>query len=266
MNVFSRLLLAILLLAIAATAISLIALAWTIPEDTIGWLAGAVRWLDVHNQDLEKALLTSGGALLALVCLSLALFELMPRSGSEVKVTDLKIGDAYLSTAAVGQRVEEAVTQVPHISDVRATVKAKRNGVTVALDLHVDPEANLATVTDEACDAARDVLASRVHVALVEPPRARLHYRELRLSRAVAARRPLSAASTPPAGTEQGAPEPVSDTQLAAVAAMPFEERPDSAAGGSEAAAGAPPSDQTAAKAPGGEQERPSESRGGLGS
>jgi hypothetical protein len=47
--------------------------------------------------------------------------------------------------------------------------------------LHVDPDANLAAVTDAACEAARDVLIEKVHVELMAPPRARLHYRELRL-------------------------------------------------------------------------------------
>ena len=45
----------------------------------------------------------------------------------------------------------------------------------------MDPDANLAVVTDEACEAASDVLANKVHVALAAPPQARLHYRELRM-------------------------------------------------------------------------------------
>jgi hypothetical protein len=70
---------------------------------------------------------------------------------------------------------------VPHVAEVRANVRAKKRGVIVNLDLQVDPEANLATVTDEACATAESVLTDRVHVALVQPPTARLHYRELRL-------------------------------------------------------------------------------------
>jgi hypothetical protein len=97
-----------------------------------------------------------------------------------------------LSTAAIGQRIEEAVAKVPHVSSAKALVKAKRKGVLVSLDLHVDPDANLAIVTDEACQAATDVLTNRVHVALVEPPHARLHYRELRLrDRQAPERRPV---------------------------------------------------------------------------
>jgi hypothetical protein len=182
-NVLNRILMILICLTLIAAAISVIVLAWTIPNDSIAALRDAVDWLDENNQDLEKALLTgiaSGVAFLALVVL---LFEMTPKTGNEVKVTDLQVGDAVLSTTAIAQRIEEAVRAVPHVADVKATVKAKGKGVAVGLDLHVDPEANLAQVTDEACQAARDVLTQRVHVGLVAPPRARLHYRELRLNR-----------------------------------------------------------------------------------
>jgi hypothetical protein len=59
-------------------------------------------------------------------------------------------------------------------------------------------------VTNEACDAARRVLSEKVHVALVEQPRVRLHYRELRLQRALQPRppEPLPAVEVPQATVE----------------------------------------------------------------
>jgi hypothetical protein len=75
------------------------------------------------------------------------------------------------------------VVKVPHVAEVRADVTSRRKGVLVSLDLQVDPDANLATVTDEACQTAQEVLTERVHVHLLRPPSARLHYRELRLHR-----------------------------------------------------------------------------------
>jgi len=188
MNVFNRMALAVLCLALVAGAVSIIALAWTIPVESIDALQDAVDWLRDNNEDLQKVVLTAGAAAVGLVSLMLLLLEVTPPRGMEVKVTDVKVGDAVLTTAAIGQRIEEALRDVPHVAEARASVRATRKGVQVSLDLHVDPEANLATVSDEACQAARDVLAEKVHVALVGPPRARLHYRELRLQRAAQAR------------------------------------------------------------------------------
>jgi hypothetical protein len=179
MNLFNRIFMVLLCLVLVGAAISVIVLTWTIPEDSIQWLRDSADWLDDRNQDSEKIVLTAVAAVIGFLALMIALLQLMPQSSSEVKVTDLKAGGAVLSTAAISQRVEEAVRGVPHVAEVRSNVKAKRKGVLVGLDLLVEPEANLADVTDQACQVVQDVLTNRrVHVALAEPPRVRLHYRE----------------------------------------------------------------------------------------
>ena len=180
MNLLNRIVLVIVCLALAVGAISIIVLAWAIPDESIDSLRDSVQWLDDNNQSPEKILLTGIGAFIALLSLLVVSLEVWPRPARDVKVADLKVGDAVLSTDAIGQRVEEAVKQIANISDVRATIRPRRKGVQLFLDLHVNPEANLANVTDEACDAAREVLTGKVHVSLVGPPRARLHYREAR--------------------------------------------------------------------------------------
>jgi nitrogen fixation-related uncharacterized protein len=202
MNVVNRILMILICLTVIAGAVGIIVLAWAIPADTIDGLRNAVDRLEENNQDLEKALLTAIGSVIAFLALVVLLLELTPKTGTEVKVTDLQVGDAVLSTTAIGQRVEEAVRLVPHVADVKATVKTKGKGVAVGMDLHVDPEANVAQVTDEACQAARDVLLNRVHVSMAAPPRARLHYRELKLGR-----QPQPVLVPPPAPAEPGPPE-----------------------------------------------------------
>jgi hypothetical protein len=222
MNVFNRIVLILVCLALISGAVSLIVLTWTIPNDSIDGLRDAVDWLEENNEDMEKAVLTAAAAAAGLFALVVLIIELTPRSSGDVKVTDLQVGDAVLSTAAISQRVEEAVRLVPHIADVRAAVKAKGKGVTLTLDLHVDPDANLAAVTDDACMAAREVLTNRVHVSLAAPPRARLHYRELRLGR-IPARPSLlpPAPDEPPPVEDEPRPEPVA---VAAVATPTPEE------------------------------------------
>jgi hypothetical protein len=206
-NLFNRGILVLLCLALIGGSAAIAGLAWAAPEESIDWLADAAVWLENHNTDGTKILITIGGILVGLVGLIVLVVELLPRRKTEVKVTGLQVGDAVLTTAAIGQRIEEAVNQVPNVADVRATVQAKRKGVLVNLDLHVDPQANLAAVTDEACEAARDILNEKVHVELLAPPRARLHYREMRLQ-GRGSRRGAVAAAVP---AEVGAPtvEPV---------------------------------------------------------
>jgi hypothetical protein len=183
MNMFNRVVLIVICVLLVVAAIAVITLTWTIPNRSVNWLADAAQWIDDNDGDLEKALLTTVSAFIGLVAVIVLLIELIPRRGPAVQVTNLSSGTATLSAAAIGQRIEEAVVLVPHVSEVRADVKSRKKGVLVALDLQVDPEANLATVTDEAIQVATEVLTDRVHVALIRPPTARLHYRELRMHR-----------------------------------------------------------------------------------
>jgi hypothetical protein len=204
-NTFNRVVLVVLCLVLMFGAAAVTALAWLGPAESIDWLRDAATWLDERNTDGTKGIITAAAVAVAMLSLTVLIIELYPRANGQVRVTDLQVGDAVLSTAAVGQRVEEAVTLVPNVSDVRATVKAKRRGVVVNLDLHVDPDANLATVIDDASEAARSILTDKVHVALAEPPRTRIHYRELRLH-GRPPRRPMMAGETEKA-------EPVSEDE-----------------------------------------------------
>ena len=255
MNLFNRIFLIVLSVALIAAAISLITFTWSIPGDSIDELGDAVNWLDRHNDDLEKALLTAVAALIGLLALIVVLIEMRPPAGADVKMTDLKVGDAVLSTGAIGQRVEEAVRQVAHVVQARAAVRSKRKGVKVALDLQVAPEANLATLTDEACEAARDVLLNRVHVALAAPPSARIHYRELRLQRASRARsRGKAATETPTNATTITAETPPPMTEAPPSAETATVEAPPSPAepvGETETGAAPPIDAEQPAVAPG---------------
>jgi hypothetical protein len=219
-NTFNRIVLILLCILLVAAAVAIIFLTWTIPNRSINGLHDAVQWVDDNDGDLEKAVLTTISAGIGLISLAVLLIELLPRSGPDVKVVDVNAGDATLSTAAIGQRIEEAVCQVAHVAEVRAGVRAKKKGVLVSLDLQVDPDANLATVTDEACQTAQDVLTGRVHVQLLRPISAHLHYRELRLHGRNVERRPVSPSTPAPPSLPLEAPAPVAP-EVAAEASQP---------------------------------------------
>jgi len=230
MIMFNRVVLIILCLLLITAAVAIIVLTWTIPNRTINWLGEAAQWMDDNDGDLEKALLTTVSASIGLIATIVLLIELIPRRGPGVKVSGLNRGNATLSTAAIGQRIEEAVCQVPNVAEVRANVTSKKNGVLLALDLQVNPDANLATVTDEACQVAEDVLENRVHVALLKPPTARLHYRELRLQGRNGSRRPQTAPSTPtspPMEAGISAPVVVAPARSASAVTSPPADEPD---------------------------------------
>jgi hypothetical protein len=178
MNVFNRIVLVFLCLALMAGSIAVIALAWEAPNGSIEALQDAVTWLDDNNQDSEKSILTAIAGAIAFLAFVLLLLEVIPRSSDQVRANDLQMGAVMLPTAAIGQRVEAAVRAGAEVSDVRAQVKGRRNGVLVRLDLYVHPDATLTEVTEQAYQATTEVLTERLHVSLLAPPVVRIHYRD----------------------------------------------------------------------------------------
>jgi hypothetical protein len=177
MNVFNRIVLIVLCLALMAGSIAVIVLAWEAPNGSIDALQDAVTWLDDNNQDSEKTILTAIAGAIGLLALVLLSLELIPRSSDQVRANDLQMGAVMLPTAAISQRVEAAVRAGADVSDVRAQLKGRRNGVLVRLDLYVHPDANLSEVTEQAYHATTDVLTERLHVTLLAAPVVRIHYR-----------------------------------------------------------------------------------------
>jgi hypothetical protein len=217
MNVFNRVLVYALLLLLAAAAVAVAVLAWTAPDESIERLRDAVDWVDRNDGDAEKGILTAIAIGIAVVALAVLFFELKPRSTTEVQLTDVTRGRAVLSTSAVAQRLEEAIRQVPHVGEAKAYVEPKRKGVEVAMDLHVDPDTNLAVVTDAAYSAAEDVLRNEMHVAILGQPQARIFYRELRLRRPGTTTAVAGAAGATAAATMSDAPAEASAPGDAAV-------------------------------------------------
>jgi hypothetical protein len=226
-NTFNRIFVVLLCVLLVVAAVAIITLAWTIPNRSINGLTDAVQWLDDNDGDLEKAVLTGIAAFVGLAAFVFLIFELIPRQGKVVKVNDLGSGTAKLSIASINQRIEEAVSRVPYVSEVRADVQARRKGVLVSLDLQVDPDANLVTVTDQACQTAQEFLTERVHVQVLKPPTARLRYRDLRVHRgggmsgARAWSEPVSSSAAVLAGTPAELQAFVAEARGVAVADAP---------------------------------------------
>lgn len=195
MNLLNRIFVLLLLLAIGVLSMSVVVLAWTLPNETIDFLRDGADWLEEHNHDTEKAILTFIGVAITLLVFIFLIFELLPRRSRDVRIEDVNAGEAVISASALARRLEERVQDVDHVSGVTASVKTQRKGVEVAMDLHVDADANLAEVSDAASAMARDTLTNRMHVALSRPPQIRLHYRELRLQNGKKAAAPAETAA-----------------------------------------------------------------------
>lgn len=168
-------------LAAVFIALLLVLLAWGAPDESITRIVDFASYLRRHNDRESKVIVSLASAVVILLMLTAIIVELTPSARQNMRVRNMKSGAAAITTAQIAERINAEVLQVPHIADCAATVAARGKRVEVVLDLHVDAGADLARTADEACRRSHVLVEERLGIEMAAMPRARLHYRELRL-------------------------------------------------------------------------------------
>jgi hypothetical protein len=202
----NRFVIVVLALAGIFAALVVALLAWGAPDESIVRVADLARWLDRHNSTESRTIVALSSAVVALLLLTAIVVEFTPAPARKMRLRNVRAGEAVITTHEIAVRINAQVAAAPHVAACDAFVAAHRGRVEVTLDLHVEPGADLALTADDACGRTRALLESELGVELAAPPRARLHYRELRLLGAADAPRKLG-----PSGWERPAANPEGD-------------------------------------------------------
>lgn len=179
----NRFVIVVLCLLLIAVSALVVALAWWRPDESIARVGDFAGWLSDRNNQDAKLILSLGAGVVVLALLTLIVVEMTPGDSQKMRVRNMKSGDAVITTKQIAERVNEETMQAPHVAACSATVVRHGKKVEIALDLHVDPGADLAETADEACRRAHVLVEERMGIGLTARPRARLHYRELHLRR-----------------------------------------------------------------------------------
>ena len=155
-----------------------ILLTWTAPERGAQWVVDLGNFLRGHTDTLSRVVFSLALAILVLLALALIIAELAPSptQGGTVRVSNVKAGQAMLGTDVVAQRLERDLLALDHVNDAKAKVQGRGKGVDVGLDLGVDPDVNLAEVSEKAAAVVRDSVENRMGIALHAPPKVNLRY------------------------------------------------------------------------------------------
>jgi len=168
-------------LVIVFVAILAVLFAWGAPDETIQRIADFAGYLRRHNDRDTKTIISLAAAVVILLMLTAIIVELTPSPTQKMRVRSMKSGEAAITTSQIAQRINAEVSQIPHIAQCAAIVAARGKKVEVVLDLHVGAGANLSQTADEACRRAHVLVEEQLGIEMAAMPRARLHYRELRL-------------------------------------------------------------------------------------
>ena len=183
-----------------------ILLSWGAPDQSIERLGDLAGYLDDHNSNGAKLIVTLGGLILILLLGLVMVFEIAPPENGSVRVGKVAAGETRIGTDEVTQRVEDELRGLPQLSGIQAAVFARGRKAEIKLDLYVSADADLAVTTEEVVRRVRELVENRMGLELDCAPKAQIHYRELHVSRPSPA--PAASSVSAPPRTPSTASEP----------------------------------------------------------
>ncbi len=177
----NRFVIVLVALLVIFAAVIVITLAWGAPDGSITRIADLADWLRRHNDGETKLIITLGGIVIVLAMLMAIILELTPSPTQRMRVRNVKAGDATITTREIADRINAEVLGIEHVAECASIVAARGRRVEAVLDLQVDAGADLTHLSEDACARVRRLVEEQMGVELAAAPRARLHYRELRL-------------------------------------------------------------------------------------
>lgn len=179
MNAFNRavvlllILLSIVLLIIAAVVPN------TVLERSIYTLQQAQDAL-VNRWPMSYVFFLVVDILVILLLIALVWLEVRPQTKKTFTVRTVSGTQAEVSTASVAQNLQSRISEVSDVFKVRPTVRGRRGGVDVLLDIETASDIDIPSKVEEVSQAARDLIeqkmglkVSKIKVHLKQVPHGR---------------------------------------------------------------------------------------------
>ena len=151
-------------------------LTWNSNTDVIDGLFDTVEYLEDHNDDAGRLIVTLGALILAVLATLVIILELAP----EDEEKELKIRQAGATTIvpaqALRERLEQALMALPDVTAARARVGTKDGGVAAELDVTVTPTANVAYVSQESTRLVVDAIQQDLGLPVKGVPTVRVAF------------------------------------------------------------------------------------------
>jgi hypothetical protein len=259
----------------------LIFITWSADTDAIDKVGDLAEYLDAHNDNAGKLIVTLSALIVVVLALLLIVVELAP----EDEEKELRVKQAGATTivpaAALRARIEEALVGLPDVTAAKAKVNSRDKGIATDLNLTLVPNANVSAVTQDATRVVNDTIQNDLGLPVAGVPNVRVAYggpKQEPVASSIAQSPPEPTAEPTPdaepapmASAPEPAPEPAPDmTPTAAQEAeatppapapdepVPSEPASSSPAWSDSAPSDSPPSDETPAPEAPSQPEAPS--------
>jgi len=175
-NDSNRLLIVIAAAAMIVLAALLIFITWSADTDAINSLGDVVEFLDDHNDNAGKLIITLAALIVVVLSLLIVVVELAPEDEQKELRVKQEGATTIVPAAALRARIEEALVTLPEVSAARARVSTRDNGIATSLDLTLTPGANISEVTQESVRVVTDTVQSDLGLPLAGVPAVRVSF------------------------------------------------------------------------------------------
>jgi hypothetical protein len=170
MNIFNRLVMIVLLLAIVLATVIFAA----VPGQSSVAVATFFDWVkqsvDMYMTGSNWAMFAAGrvfiGGGIVIIALFLLWLELRRPRRKTVRVEKLEGGEAHITVDSIGQRLAYNIDQLPEVVKVTPHIISRGGGVDIDLLLETSPEVEVPMKTQEVLQVTREVVTERMGLKL----------------------------------------------------------------------------------------------------
>jgi len=201
MNVFNRTVVILEILLIVGVLIVAAVVPYTVLERLLYTVQQAQTVL-LERWPISYVLFLLVAIVLIFLLILLLWLELRPRPKKTVTVRSVSGTQAEVSTSSVEQSLEYRIGDIGDVLKVKPTVRGKRSGVDIVIDLETTPEIDIPTKMEEVSQAARDVVEGKMGLKVSS---IKVRIKQAPYGRAKVSPRPAVSTSMPsqPVTTEQ---------------------------------------------------------------
>ena len=175
-NDANRMLVVVVAASMIVLASLLIFVAWSADTDAIDRLGDIVEFLDDHNDNAGKLIITLGALIVVVLSLLMIVVELAPEDEQKELRVRQDGATTIVPAAALKARIEEALVALPEVTAARARVSTKDNGIATSLDLTLIPGANISSVTKDSARVVTDTIQEDLGLPVAGVPSVRVSF------------------------------------------------------------------------------------------
>jgi len=165
----------------------LIFITWSADTDAIDSLGDLVEFLNDHNDNAGKLIITLAALIVVVLSLLIVVVELAPEDEQKELRVRQEGATTVVPAAALRARIEEALVALPEVSGARAKVSTRDKGIATSLDLTLTPGANIAEVTQESVRIVTDTVQLDLGLPLAGVPTVRVSFGDPKAPSAISA-------------------------------------------------------------------------------